>query len=264
MIPANYHIHTYLCNHATGTIDDYINTAIEMKIGEIGFADHAPLPEHLRKGITMKPEETEFYISEIDKRKSLFKNRIMIRLGFEVDFPMHDSFDKKYLTDPRIDFLIGSCHFIDDWPFDHNAYIDEYERRDIDDIYSRYYKIMEALVDSKQFDIAGHFDIVKKFGHRPKKDFTDIIERISKKMSKFGLTAEINTSGMLKPVKEIYPSHDIIETFYRNNVPVTISSDSHSPELIGYLLGYTLEKIKKIGYKKISGFRKRKRYEIAI
>ena len=39
---ANYHTHTYRCNHATGTEEEYINNAIALGFKELGFSDHAP------------------------------------------------------------------------------------------------------------------------------------------------------------------------------------------------------------------------------
>ena len=37
------HNHTTLCNHAEGTVDEYIQRAIELGIDEYGFSDHAPM-----------------------------------------------------------------------------------------------------------------------------------------------------------------------------------------------------------------------------
>ena len=37
------HNHTPRCNHAEGSIDDYIRAAIEKGIDIFGFADHAPM-----------------------------------------------------------------------------------------------------------------------------------------------------------------------------------------------------------------------------
>jgi histidinol-phosphatase (PHP family) len=75
---------------------------------------------------------------------------------------------------------------------------------------------------------------------------------------------EINTSGLRKPVKEIYPSGDIVEIFFQENVPVTLGSDSHSPDDVceGYPLA--IEMLKKTGYRKISGFTKRKSHDIQL
>lgn len=40
---ADYHIHTSLCNHANGTMKDYIKMALQKNISEMGFADHNPM-----------------------------------------------------------------------------------------------------------------------------------------------------------------------------------------------------------------------------
>ena len=45
----DYHTHTFLCNHATGTIEGYVKAAIDKNLVEIGISDHFPmnlLPEH--------------------------------------------------------------------------------------------------------------------------------------------------------------------------------------------------------------------------
>ncbi len=259
----DYHVHTELCGHASGSMDDYIREAMAKGLREIGFSDHAPLPEGLREGITMLPEETEMYIESVEAKKREYKDDIDIRTGFEVDFPLTISLDRRYLADDRLDYLTGSCHFLGDWAFDHPDNIREFEKRDIDKVYAEYYEVIYNLADSGYFNIVGHIDLVKKFGHRAKADFTGILEKIAVSVAKNGnMAVEINTSGARKPVGEIYPSDDIIELFFRNNVPVTLGSDSHKPEEVAFLFGKTLEKIKQIGYRKISGFQRRRRYDI--
>lgn len=260
----DYHVHTHLCGHARGTPDDYIERAISRELLEIGFSDHAPLPENLREGVTMPQSLVERYISELEDRRAYYGEKIVIRIGLEVDFPFHNSFEQRYLSDSRLDYIIGSCHFLGDWIVDHPDYVDEYGRRDIDEIYSGYYENVEKLIASRHFDILAHFDLVKKFGHRPKRDFDATIERISGLLGRYNLTVEINTAGLRNPVMEIYPSERIIKTLYANNVPITLGSDAHAPDDIGYAFSHALEKIKGSGYRKLSGFSRRKRYDIPL
>jgi len=261
----DYHTHTELCGHASGSTDDYILEAIRKNLKEIGFSDHAPLPKGLREGITMLPEETEHYIELINDRKQKYKDKIEVKIGFEIDFPITDALDRKYLNDVRLDYLIGSCHFLGDWAFDHPDNIKEFDKKDINKIYSEYYKIIRDLVQSGYFNIVGHFDLVKKFGHRAKADFTKTIEDMAFAIAKKkNLAVELNTAGMRKPVAEIYPSIDIVDIFYRFNVPVTLGSDAHKPEEVGYEFNEAIEKLKKSGYRKISGFSNKQRYDINI
>jgi histidinol-phosphatase (PHP family) len=260
----DYHTHTALCGHATGTIEEYVEAAIARSLAEIGFADHAPLPEGMREGITMRADEVERYISMVGEARRSFGDRIKIKTGLEVDFPFFDAFDRKYLSDPRIDYLIGSCHFLGDWPFDHDAYVERFAERDIDDIYNEYFGILAALIESGAFDIIGHFDVVKKFGHRPRGNFDDVIGRLARGCASHGIAVELNTAGLRKPVREIYPSPKILGTLFRENVAVTLGSDSHAPGEIAHEFPRALEILRKIGYRKISGFASRRRYELPI
>ncbi len=260
----NYHNHTVLCGHASGEMDEYIEKGIEHGLAEFGFSDHAPVPVELRDGISMSPEDVPLYISSILERKERYRGRIEIKLGFEIDFPFFDTFESRYLIDPAVDYIIGSTHYMGDWGVDNPDEVSRYSTMDIDEIYTGYYGYIERLVDARFCDIVGHIDLVKKFGHRPISDMTPSISRIADKLSRYGTAVEINTSGLRKPVGEIYPSDEIIKILFEHNVPVTLGSDSHSPDDVcsGYPLA--MEKLKRTGYRKVSGFTKRKRHDIPI
>ncbi len=260
----DYHTHTPLCGHAVGSPDDYVMAAAASGLAEIGFSDHAPLPEHLREGITMTESQTESYLSLIESTRRNAGEKIKVRTGFEVDYPLHPSFDARYFTDPRIDYLIGSCHFIDEWPFDHPDYIEEYSNRDIDEIYKRYYELLAGLILAGKFNIVGHLDLVKKFGHRPRRSFSGEIRALFRSMVHGDMAVEINTAGLRKPVKEMYPSREIVGELFNLNVPMTLGSDAHTPEEVGYEFIKAVEMLKSAGYRKISGFEKRKRFDITL
>jgi histidinol-phosphatase (PHP family) len=260
----DYHNHTSLCGHASGEIYEYIESALKKGILDIGFSDHAAMPEDLRQGISMAPEETEFYMSSIIEAADLYSGKINVRLGFEVDFPLFDTFDRRLFSDERIDYIMGSCHFLDTWAFDHPEYVKGFDERDIDSIYLDYYSIIEAMADTGLFDVIGHFDLVKKFGHRPRSSMESVVRRIASRLAATDTAVEINTAGLRKPVKEIYPSADIVEIFFQENVPLTMGSDSHSPEEVGAGYAEAFELLKKAGYRKVSGFEKRKRFDINI
>lgn len=260
----NYHNHTILCGHAVGEMDEYIEKAVKLGVKEFGFSDHAPVPLRIRKGISMGPEDVPAYIDSILSRKEKFKDSIDIKLGFEMDFPFFDSFDSKYLNYPGVDYIIGSAHYMGDWGVDNPEEVSRYNERDIDEIYHDYYKLVEGLVDAGFCDILGHFDLIKKFGHRAKSDMTPVIRRVVRKISACGMAVEINTSGLRKPVNEIYPSDEIIRILFEENVPVTMGSDSHSPEDVCSGYPHAMETIKKAGYRKISGFTGRKRHELPL
>lgn len=258
----DYHVHTPLCDHANGALHEYIQKAMEAGLSEIGFSDHAPLPEHLRKLITMEPDETEIYCSMITQLQSHYP--IAVKMGFEVDYPLHPTFDQRYFHDERIDYIIGSCHFINDWPFDHPLYVNEFEKRDIDQVYRDYYRIVYDMVAEGLFDIVGHFDLIKKFGHRAQCDLSREITSILQLAGRKSTAIEINTSGLRKPVKEMYPSFDIIQEMYHQNVPITLGSDAHEPEEVAYNFSDAVSLIQKAGYRKIVGYKQRNQYTLSL
>ena len=73
---ANYHTHTWRCNHAVGSEEDYVIHAIEQGFDILGFSDHTPqfFRDGYRSGIRMDPEELPNYcrvIRELLRGRSL-------------------------------------------------------------------------------------------------------------------------------------------------------------------------------------------------
>ena len=66
----------------------------------------------------------------------------------------------------------------------------------------------------------------------------------------------MNTNGFNHPVNEMYPSDQIIEILFNFNVPVTLGSDAHTSDRVGYRFDEAVGKLRKAGYRKISGFSK--------
>jgi histidinol-phosphatase (PHP family) len=260
----NYHVHTPRCGHASGSPEEYVQRAIDAGLREIGFSDHAPIPLPMRQGITMEPGEEEDYLEEILLLQKRYSGNIAVRAGFEVDYPIFDTFNSDYFVDGRIDYLIGSCHFIGTWAFDHPDQIDGFSTRDINDIYREYLAIIAGLSGSGFFNIIGHFDLVKKFGHRATADLSGEIERLAAVVARSGAAVEVNTSGLLKPVAEMYPSKEIMEILFANNVPVTLGTDAHAPENVAYRLDEAIALIRSVGYRTISAFKNRKRYDMTL
>ena len=122
------HNHTILCNHASGTTKEYIQKAIEKKIKYFGFSDHAPM--NFDTKYRMNFSKMSEYEKEILHAKDLYKDKINILLGYEVDF-LKGYIDKSVLK-ANVDYLIGSVHFINKWSFDNPEFIGEYKNKDID------------------------------------------------------------------------------------------------------------------------------------
>jgi histidinol-phosphatase (PHP family) len=249
------HNHTILCKHATGTIEEYIKKAIEKKIDCFGFSDHAPMNyDHKNR---MEFSQMAHYEKDVRHVKEKFKDEINILLAYEVDY-LDGYIDDRVLA-RDVDYLIGSVHFVDKWGFDNPEFIGEYKHRDIDKIWEEYFEAIEAMAKSRLFHIVGHIDLIKVFNFLPKKDIRLIAKRAIKEIKKADMVVEINAAGLRKPVKEIYPSHSIMELLSEFEIPVTFSSDAHSIEQIGFNKDEIYNYARSFGYNKCATFIKKER-----
>lgn len=261
MIPkVDYHMHTPLCGHAVGEPSEYVEQALKVGLAEVGFSDHAPLVSHPDPRYTMSREQLPQYhrmMEALQKKYPAFT----IKIGVEADYiPGFEKETFKIVEGYPYDFVIGSIHFIDAWAFDDPDPLQKvkWKEKDIDTVYRDYYKLLRKSAESGLFDIMGHVDLVKKFGHRAAGDMTAEIEDTARVFKKCGVTVEINTSGLRKPVKEIYPSLDALKIYRRQNVPITFSSDAHDPSDVGRDYDKAREWALAAGYKEYSVFRSRK------
>ncbi len=249
------HNHTTRCNHAEGTIDEYVQKAIALGIDIYGFSEHAPMD--FDEGYRLSFEEMTDYENDILIAKEKYKDDIDILLGYEVDWlPGH--MDERVLN-AKVDYLIGSVHFIDKWSFDNPEFIGGWKERDIDEIWQAYFEATEAMAKSGYFDIAGHLDLIKVFKYLPTQDVRLLAKKSLEAIKKSGMVLELNAAGLRKPVGEIYPSRALLEEAYALDIPVTFGSDAHSPEQVGFGYEEAVALAKEVGYSRAVTFKGRDR-----
>ena len=161
------------------------------------------------------------------------------------------------MLEAEVDYLIGSVHFINEWGFDNPEFIGGYKGRDINEIWQSYFDAVESMAKSGLFDIAGHIDLLKVFKFLPTKDVRILAKNALKAIKKSDMTIEINTSGLRKPIEEIYPSKALLEEMYELEIPITFGSDAHSIEHVGHGYDAAVSLAKEIGYTKAMTFRNR-------
>jgi histidinol-phosphatase (PHP family) len=249
------HNHTPLCNHAEGTIDEYINVALEKNIEVFGFSDHAPMDFDTK--YRMSFQEMKQYETDIRNAKKKYADKITIALGYEVDY-LEGHMDKRVL-DADVDYLIGSVHFIDEWGFDNPEFIGQYENADINEIWQKYFNAVEAMANTKLFDIVGHLDLIKVFKFMPNREIKAIAKNALLAIKNADMVLEINAAGYRKPIGEAYPSKELLEEAYTMGIPITFSSDAHKPEQVGMFDKEVTQLAKSVGYKKCAYFINRER-----
>jgi histidinol-phosphatase (PHP family) len=159
----------------------------------------------------------------------------------------------------KVDYLIGSVHFIDKWSFDNPEFISGWKTKDIDEIWKAYFEATEAMVKMGKFDIVGHLDLIKVFKYMPKQDVRILAKNVLKSIKKSGMVMELNAAGLRKPVKEIYPSQALLEEAYALDISITFSSDAHAVDQVGFGYEKTVQLAKEIGYTKAVTFKDREK-----
>ena len=204
---ADLHNHTVLCNHAEGTMEEYLLQAITNGTQYFGFSEHAYMD--FDPGYRMKKEEMVPYEAEIGRLKEKYKDQITLLTGYEVDYlPGH--MDESVLH-ADVDYLIGSVHFLDGWGFDNPEFIGGYAERDIDTIWREYFEAIGRMAESRLFDIVGHLDLIKVFKFMPEKDLTATYKSTLEQIKESGMSIELNPAGLRKKIGEPYPSAELLK-----------------------------------------------------
>ncbi len=237
--------------HNKNILSNFIKKAKQKGIKEIGFSDHDEF-------ITEFNWKNLFYIKE--------KSNINVKLGIEIDYiNSKENKIKKIVNRYDFDYVIGSVHKVNNWPVDHPDYKNKYKEWDISALYIEYFNNIKKLVKSNLFDIIGHLDLIKIFNYKiSEKKLDDIIDELLLIIKEHNIAIEINTNGLNKPVKEIYPSYKIINKIVEMNIPITFGSDAHRYERVGENIEMVYKKLKELGCNKIATFNNRQRRDIDV
>ena len=69
-LPADYHLHTLLCRHATGEPVDYAKRALAVGLAEIGFSDHSPLRQDGFDDWQMRNDQLDEHVEKVRKAQN--------------------------------------------------------------------------------------------------------------------------------------------------------------------------------------------------
>lgn len=251
----DYHMHTRLTDGTHEPVD-YAKIALERGLDEIGCSDHAPLGNR-DTDWTMKLADLVTYVDWVVEAQKKFP-AISIKLGLEVDFiPGRQNWIRELAAMHPWDFFLGSAHYVGDWPVDRSA--DDWKGMDVDERWRAYFDLWTNAARSRLFDSLSHPDLPKKFGFRPKTDFTEIYQGALRVVKESGVAIEVSTAGLRKPCREIYPSEEFLRIAHSLDVPITLGSDAHVPQDVGLDFNKAVALARSCGYDRICRFTQRKR-----
>ena len=205
ILPADYHIHTSLCKHASGKVNEFVEHAIDAGLREMAFTDHIPLPDGFDSRHRMDYHEMEIYQKWIYKAREKYPE-ITILLGIEADYYKgFEQYLEKFMRSFDFDLTIMSVHFIPGWSPENWVFKYDFPHKTKSQIINEYLSALIAGIGTGLFDVLGHADIIKRPGESLLDISPDMVERLLRTLASENMAIEINTSGIRKEVGESYP-----------------------------------------------------------
>ena len=231
--------------YSAALLQPWIDSARKRGLSDIAFTDH----DRYCAGV-------DFDVIEKIREQNV---DVKIRAGIELDNdPETSAAGREWVEQnwDKLDFVLGSVHYLerDDQMFDTVPEGgQQFQNRDIDEIYSDYFRRVHEIAATGLVDCLAHLDLVKIHGHRPNKLIEDLIEETLELIRSRNLAIELSTAGWRKPVNELYPSDEIIRLAVGKGIPFTTASDAHSHAQLA-------EKMATLGIREVCVFEKHRRF----
>jgi histidinol-phosphatase (PHP family) len=258
-------MHTPLCRHAVGEPTAYADRALQVGLSEIGFTDHSPMRRDDFDDWRMRFDQLDEYVENVERAKH-DHSTLTIKLALEVDYvPGHEDWIRELAARHPWDYLIGSVHYVSDsWSIDSPYKLSEWKNRDAWEVWSVYFDRLTLAAESGLFEIIGHADLPKKFRIYPERNCTPLFDGFLRAAQHSGAAVELNTAGLRKDCREIYPSRSLLQLAHAAGIPITFGSDAHAPEEVGLNFAEAMELARGGGYTHALQFRQRQREAVAI
>lgn len=258
-------MHTPLCRHAVGEPTELAAHAVKLGFAEIGFSDHNPMPRDDWDEWRMFRADLDDYVAKVEQARRDHPS-LTIKLALEMDFiPGQEAWVRGLMARHSWDYIIGAVHYVSDsWDLDNPKRISEWKARDPFEVWTAYFDRLTLAAESGMFEIIAHADLCKKFCFYPKQDCTPMFAKFIAAAKKHDVAMELNTAGLRKDCREIYPSPQLVRMAAEAGVPITFASDAHAPNEVGANFAEAISLARSAGYTEWCRFTGRKREMVKL
>jgi histidinol-phosphatase (PHP family) len=240
----------------------YREQAAERGIAELGVAEHVyRFTQAL--DVWEHPFWRTYAVDDLDDYCAFVREETDLKLGIEADFIPGREDNMANLLDARgWDYVVGSIHFVGDQALDTEEFSIWTKTASPERIWARYFEMLAQAAQSGLFDILAHPDLVKVWGKDrplPEGDLRRFYYPAMEVIADCDVAIEVSTAGWRKPVGEIYPAPAFLEMAIDAGKPLALSSDAHTPDLLGHEYERAVELLDSMGVKEIAVFERRQR-----
>lgn len=224
---ANYHTHTWRCNHASGTEREYVERAIESGMEILGFSDHTPypFPEGYISGMRMRVDQLEDYVKTVLDLKEEYKKEIEIHLGLEVEyFPDYFGRLQQLVANYPIEYFLLAQHSVG------NEFDGFYSGRETEDpeILKHYCAQTAEAMETGYFTYFAHPDLIHFTG--ADRIYEEEMRKLCRKAKACKIPLEINFLGLYE--SRNYPDERFWKIAGEEGCRVIFGADAHAPEAV--------------------------------
>lgn len=253
---ADYHMHTSFSPDSQFDMEDEIRCAIKKGIREICFTDHVDHNIQAHQDCPLRE-----YRLKYEECRSKYQDRIVLKWGAEFGVQTHTvSLFQKDFDDYDFDFILLSCHQIQDLEFWNQQFQKGKSQKEINEAY--YQEIYQCMQLYKDYSVLGHLDAIKRddpYGEYDDDQVEEILMAILKKTIADGKGIEVNTSCFRYHLFDLTPSKKILQMYHDLGGRIlTFGSDTHKEEHVGFKIEEVKEIVREIGFKEFATFEKMK------
>ena len=255
------HMHTTLCKHAVGTTDDYAAWAVQCGLKGIIFTCHNPGPKGWDERIRMSIEQFPDYIKMVRQAREAWRDRLDIRLGLECDYvPGIEPFLEKLLAYQGLEYVLGSVH-------PHASYYkNRFYQGNVPEFQKIYFDHLAQAAESGLFDTIAHPDLIKTVFPKEWDPFGiwGAVLQALDRIAATNVAMELNTSGLIKNLKEMNPNIHMLVAMAERDIPVVVGSDAHEPKRVAADFDAAFDMLEEAGYTHLHFFLERERHQLAL
>lgn len=236
-------------------------TACMKGLRAVAFTDHLEMDSFFKGSFDRTAIQSYF---EIAKARSAFSGKLMVCVGAELGQPIYNKpVSEKLVEMMNYDFIIGSIHNLPDMQ---DFYYMDFSDESIDctDLLRQYFECELKLAEWAKFDTLAHLTyplryMVGKYGKSvDMSEFSEIIDEILLTLIKNKISLEINTASLRKPIGIISPDESIVRRYKElGGKLITIGSDAHYAEHLGFGIEQGYELALKCGFDKVAVYQGR-------
>lgn len=235
------HVHTRLCNHAVGEMEEYVQQAVERGLTTLVFLEHLETEIRYQPRSWLDDADFALYFREGERLKQQYREVIDIKLGVETGYnPEAAEAIRRRLARYPVERVGLSCHFHRHGDVHLNLLsrrrqsLDQLAAIGAEAVVTAYFAALTEAVAILDCDVLCHLDAVLRHlpGIRFNDDHRRQIGELLDAMQAHSVALEINTSGFDYRGTP-FPAGWIVTEALRRNIPLRAGSDAHHPAEVG-------------------------------